>query len=55
MRVLVDKTIYEVVDTYFQGDYKEVCILQTFEYADGYKRQLKIWTKNYKIIPEGSE
>ncbi len=46
MRVLVDNTIYEVV----AKSKKEVCVLQTFDYADGYKRQLKIWTSNYKTV-----
>lgn len=48
MRVKVDDTIYEVVEKV--GD--EVCILQIFDYADGIKRQLKIWTKNYKEVKE---
>lgn len=46
MRVKIDDTIYEVVDS--KGD--EVCVLQTFNYADGLKRQLKIWTRQYEVV-----
>lgn len=43
MRVLIEDTIYEVI----AQEGKEVCILQTYDYFDGLKRQLKIWTKDY--------
>ena len=52
MKVLIDKTIYEVIDICKCCNPKEVCIVQTFDYADGFKRQLKIWTKNYQVITE---
>jgi len=48
MRVLIDGTVYEVIEQ----EKNEVCILQTFDYEDGLKRQLKIWTKNYKPFKE---
>lgn len=46
MLVLIDDTIYEVID---KQD-NDVCVLQTFDYADGYQRQLKIWTRNYTEV-----
>jgi len=48
MRILIGKTIYQVIDTCKCCNPKEVCILQEYDFADGYKRQLKIWTKQYK-------
>jgi len=51
MRVLIDDTIYYVVEK----DRDEVCILQTFDYADKIKRQLKIWTSDYKIVRHDKE
>ena len=48
MRVKIDDTIYYVIEQV--GD--EVCILQTFYYADGLKRQLLIWTKQYEVIKD---
>lgn len=51
MLVEIDKTIYKVIDRC--GDEccnKCVCVLQIFEYADGYKRQLEIWTSDYQEV-----
>ncbi|MCK9542096.1 MAG: hypothetical protein M0R03_08710 [Novosphingobium sp.] len=48
MQVKIDDTIYYVIKQL--GN--EVCILQTFEYADGLKRQLKIWTNSYELVKE---
>jgi len=45
--VLVDKIIYEVIEECG----KEVCILQIFDYADGLKRQIRIWTDKYESVP----
>ena len=52
MRVLVDKIEYEVIDICGCCKPKEVCILQSFDFADGTTKQLRIWTKNYKIIKD---
>ena len=43
-RVKIGDTVYVVIDQ--EG--KEVCVLQTFEYADGIKRQLRIWTSRWE-------
>lgn len=48
MRVVINKTVYEVIEQ--AGD--SVCILQTFPYADGLSRQLRIWTKQYETYKE---
>jgi len=50
MKILINKTVYEVIDVCKCCNPKEVCILQTFDYADGLKRQLKIWTQDYQVI-----
>ena len=46
MIVKIGDTLYKVID---KCD-KEVCVLQTFDYADGFKRQLKIWTEDYQEV-----
>lgn len=51
MFVKIDKTIYEVIDRCGnECCNKCVCVLQTFDYADGVKRQLRIWTTNYQEV-----
>lgn len=47
-KVKIEDTIYVVIEQ--AGE--EVCVLQTFEYADGLKKQSKIWTKQYESIKE---
>ena len=50
-QVLINKTIYKVIDECGKECCgKCVCILQTFDYADGFKRQLEIWTNNYREV-----
>ncbi len=48
MHVKIDNTIYYVI----KQNNNEVCTLQTFEFADGINRQLKIWTDNFEIAKE---
>ena len=51
MLVELNKTIYEVVEQC--GDKccgKCVCVLQVFTYADGFKRQIRIWTNKYREV-----
>jgi len=48
MYVKIDDTYYDVIDQ--KGS--EVCIIQTFDFEDGTKRQLRIWTDNYTIVKD---
>jgi len=50
MKVLIDDTIYEVIDTCVCCNPPEVCVLQTFECADKLKRQLYCWTTQYEVM-----
>ena len=43
-RIRIGKTEYYVVEE----TKDEVCILQVFDFADGIRRQLKIWTTKNK-------
>ena len=48
MRVKINNTIYYVLERVKD----EVCVLQTFDYGDGLKRQLKIWTNEWIKLDE---
>ena len=47
MRARIDDTIYEVLAVSEDG---EICVLQTFPYTDGLKKQLKVWTSSYILL-----